>query len=782
MTYKLNKITILLCASCSSWAMAQEQMDTMQSSANTLHEIVVYAEQNASLSSAQTVSQKDMSVAPATNNNISDYLKLNPHVRFVNSDENTMLRGEIKPAEISINGAEASQTSYFVDNVNMNNDLGIGADLFDGVMATIPRADYGQAYFFDTNLLSSVTVYDSNISASLGGFSGGAVVAKTKQYGGEDHVQLRYRTTRAAWAKFHVAEGDRAKFEEVLPNGMNADFQPKYNKHFVSLSAEKGISDNLGVVFGISRRGANIQQNRLISPDGQMGKRNHTRRSDNGLVNFSWTPNEQHRIEWGLRYSNYRESKFYATNLHSDIHDYHQAFGTTLAWVNGLPAGILTTTLAYDDFRDKRKSASTYMKTIIDSQGLEYSQGGMGNSTLNQKNWHISAEYALNPFSWGDWTHSISLGGIYQFTQYAFNRAQDAHSELYMDSGFGLIPLDQHSVRKGTVKAKYQNIAFYAEDLMKWAQLEFRPGIRIERDDYLRNTNIAPRFAMRWQFLEDSALNFGLNRYYGRSFASMKLAEQIFQLDGHDTFRYQDVKRFKTPHADELTIGIEQGLGNVMMKFNYIHRQNKNRIVLHESENALTGEKERYYKKGKDYHADIYTLAFHNIEPWELGLTQWQTTLAFDWLRMKGLDFGRGYNADSQVILDGKWTSYGDMMKKVNNHREEWVARLGIHMAIPAYHVSWTNNVFVKAPIKGIEHYDDLNSIPLYRRYDYGTHTQWDSSIRWQPMIHDKHSVYVKLDILNVLNKTRKGMTSKGEDYGFYTAGREFWLELGYEF
>ena len=45
---------------------------------------------------------------------------------------------------------------------------------------------------------------------------------------------------------------------------------------------------------------------------------------------------------------------------------------------------------------------------------------------------------------------------------------------------------------KGRVKTSYQNIAIYAEDLIKWRKFEFRPGIRIERDDYLKII-ISPR-------------------------------------------------------------------------------------------------------------------------------------------------------------------------------------------------------------------------------------------------------------------------------------------------
>ncbi|WP_259556032.1 hypothetical protein [Vibrio harveyi] len=57
---------------------------------------------------------------------------------------------------------------------------------------------------FDANLLSGVEVYTSNVPASLGGFTGGAVVAETRQYSGEDRVKLSYRTTQSEWAEMQV--------------------------------------------------------------------------------------------------------------------------------------------------------------------------------------------------------------------------------------------------------------------------------------------------------------------------------------------------------------------------------------------------------------------------------------------------------------------------------------------------------------------------------------------------------------------------------------------------
>ncbi|MDP8039945.1 MULTISPECIES: TonB-dependent receptor plug domain-containing protein [Pasteurellaceae] len=761
----------------------QSTINNQQLVENKLSEVVVYGQQNTGLSSTQKITSKEIAKTPVSNGNISDYLKSNSHIRFENSDETSLMRGEIKPAEISINGAEESQTSYYVDNVNINNDLGkAGEQIFDGSMAQYPNISNPQAYFFDANLLSSIVVHDSNVSASLGGFSGGAVVAKTKYYDGKDRVKLRYRTSRSQWAKFDVDSDLADRFSKATPVGFVAEFQPKYDKNFFSLSAEKSLTDNLGVVFGVSRRTANIQQAKIMSVDKKTGNisygnENNTRRSDNLLTNFNYRLSDNDRFELGLRYSNYKESKYLADIFNSDVDDYHKAYGATFAWVHGFNKGVLTSTLAYDYFSDKRESSATHLdQTIYD--GYEISKGGMGNSKLTQNNLHYSMEYAVNPFDLGNVSHSISVGGLYQSTHYKYNRKQDASAsmKMIMDFGFGPFEMDMGSnnVFKGTVKTKYQNLSLYAEDLIKVGNFDFRPGIRIERDDFLKNTNIAPRFVANWSPLETTSMSLGLNRYYGRSFAAMKLAQGIFKLDNVSPNRYSDTKSFKTPYSDELSLGFNQQYKNVMFNAGFIHRKNKDRIVL--SKNCVDGS-DRCYVKGDDYGVNVYTLQISNLDAWKLGKTYWNTSLGIDWLDVDALDYAQT-DLNKPVILDGKSMSYGDMRRKINNNRENWTVRFGLDMTIPDYSIDWRNKLYIKAPIKGV---NETNVDDVYTSFDYGTHVQWDTSVRWSPKF-GKHSPYVKFDVLNVLNKTRKGMTSRGINNGFYTAGREFWLELGYEF
>ncbi|HHF4460346.1 TPA: TonB-dependent receptor plug domain-containing protein [Haemophilus influenzae] len=761
---------------------------------NILPEIVVYGDNNKSLSSVKTLSSDEISKTPTSNGNITDYLRSNPHIRYENSDQNGFQRGEIKPENISINGADPNQTAYFVDNVNINNDLAIDSSIFDGAMQVVPGISHTQAYFFDATMLSKVEVQDSNISASLGGFMGGAVIAKTKQYSGTDSIKLKYRTTNSSWAKMEAGDSVQKILKQVRPDDSGAaELQPKYNKQTFNILAEKRLNDNLGMVFGYSRRTSSIEQNRLIGFDeksnnkAQLDKQNHQRLSDNLLLNLNWTPQEKERIELGLRYSNYKELKYFRENIGNNVSDYHQALGATLAWVHSFNSGVWTNTLAYDRFQDKRKSSSNSVETtsVLDKD-YNFEKGGYGNSRLTQNNLHFSTEYVMDPFNLGSTEHSISIGSIYQATKYQFYRPQDVHQKVTLIIGNSRTETNS-TTSKGRVKTTYQNIVAYAEDLIKWNKFELRPGIRIERDDYLKNNNIAPRFVARYHPWDDTGFTLGLNRYYGRSFASLKLANRILKINDDSTRQHQNFSSLKTPYADELSLSFDQNMGNLALKLGYIHRDNKNRIILKRGE-IVGGIKKSSYINGRPFGVDIYTFQLNNIEPWKLGKTYWTMSLGFDWLNTKRAD-GEEFDLNKPVFLDGKLMTYREMLRQVNSNTEDWIARLGIDMTIPDYDITWSNKVYMKAPIRRYDpinedNYDD-DAPPRYRSYHYGRHTQWDSSIRWQPTIRGKHSVYMQVDILNVLNKTRKNKVttiSINDEYGVYTPGREFWLEVGYQF
>lgn len=736
--------------------------------------VTVTDTQDEQISSNHNIDAQTIQDTPSSNGNLSDYLKSVPNVRFESSDQEGFTNGEIKPAAVSINGADASQTAYMVDGVNINNDIDPTNAMFNGEMAVNPGKSAGQAYFFDANMMSGIKVYDSNVPAHLGGFMGGAVVAETRKYSGQDRTQFRYRTTNDQWADIRVNEEERNKFKEAKPNGNEAIFQPKYKKNFFSAMTEQSLTENWGMVVGFSRRESDIRQARQINPAGDTDNENHTRKSDNLLTNFTWNPDTERTLDIALRYSGYDEGKYFADNLNGDLKDKHVAYGATLEWEQVLNSGTLTATAAYDNIYDERKSSSNVAKFIIDlDTSSNYETGGYGHSEVTQQNSKLALDYKLNAIEWNNAVHQFRAGADITHTEFDFTRHTDVTQNRIMTMG-GIELMNTTEITKaGSFDVSHNAMAFYAEDTINWKAFTFRPGIRVEHDGYLDNTNVAPRFTAYWQASENTRFNIGRNRYYGRSFASMKLSEKLATLNGNPVDKFKNVDNLETPYSEEFTIGVNHNINNWAVAAQYIHRKNKKRLQADETEG---------YINAPDFHVNVYTLQVSNIQPLVLGATQWNASLGADWLDTGRSDLAKNQNPDELVYLDGKLMTRAQMAREVNHSDEEWMLRLGLDMMLPDYDITWANKVYVKGPVRYADSLDDSNGREAYKTRDFSTHTQFDSRIRWQPSLIKTHNMYVQLDVLNVFNQQRRTANNDSASNGMYTPGREYWLELGYEF
>ncbi|WP_299018373.1 TonB-dependent siderophore receptor [uncultured Photobacterium sp.] len=747
-----------------------------------IQEVVVVDQADDGLTSKAIIDRETIRNTPDGNGNMTDLLKSNVNVRFEKDAENGFQNGEIKPAGVSINGAPSSQTAYMVDGININNDIDpLGTLNSDGV-GVLPGSSSEQAYFYDSSMIGSVTVYDSNVPASLGGFTGGAIVAESLFYSGVDRVGVNYRTTNHHLAEMQIDDTVRKEYEKASGT-YDAELQPKYKKDFVNLVIEQGLTDELGMVVGVSRRESDITQNRVVDKEGTIDEQEQTRLIDNVMVNFRWQPVADKKLDLSLRYSAYESGQFYDDFVQNNFVDQHRAYGATVSWQQPIVTGLLTTTASYDDFNDSRDSNSAkVIEAYVDDK--IYRDGGYGDSELRQRNATVKIDYKSNSFNALGLQHRVTSGLSVTETKYNFKRFGDVHQTMTLSiPGWGE-SVDHHDIAfKGTVTTDYRSYSAYIDNSMAVGNWSFRPGVRVERDDYLENLNVAPRFSTTWQALSNTRFIAGANRYYGRSFAAMKLSEGVTELSKDTTRRFEDIKNFKTPHADELTFGVDQNIGNFTLAARYIWRENKDRLILRRT-NTLDGKKLDEYINGEDYHVDVYTLQISNIQPWVIGSTLWNTTLGFDWLNTDRDDLKANQDPNEPVSLDGKDMTLREMEAQINSSQEEWNIRLGLDMKLPEHELTWSNKVYIKAPVQGYEEVGEFTP-RRYKSYKFDAHTQWDTQLRWQPSTWLSQDIYFQADLLNVLNETRRFGTqanSGNGDYGLYSPGRQLWLEVGYNF
>lgn len=148
----------------------QPTVPTDQAASLKLGDVLVKG-QRKNYEGSREVDREQIERMPAGNGDITSLLRTNPAVQFDNSQLSSKTPGEISPANISINGQPHWQNLFTLDGMGMNNDLDPGNTANNA--SELPGRSQGLAV--DTDLLESITVHDSNVPASFGGFNGGVV-------------------------------------------------------------------------------------------------------------------------------------------------------------------------------------------------------------------------------------------------------------------------------------------------------------------------------------------------------------------------------------------------------------------------------------------------------------------------------------------------------------------------------------------------------------------------------------------------------------------------------
>jgi len=161
---------------------------------------------------------------PKNNGDINELIALLPGVQVSEDAYGIDSLQEIKAQEISISGGPAWQTGFFIDGMNYNSrqDPASGSrnssnvnDVQGGV----------QTMNVNSQSVESITVYDNNIPAEYGNFSGGVVDVETRSAFDEvkeSQLSYGYRGTRSSWGSYHT----------IINDGENDDNDPVNPKAF----------------------------------------------------------------------------------------------------------------------------------------------------------------------------------------------------------------------------------------------------------------------------------------------------------------------------------------------------------------------------------------------------------------------------------------------------------------------------------------------------------------------------------------------------------------------
>lgn len=845
MTFNYSTLTCAILTLLSTTAYSNEKVnENVKSEAQddvlTLVPIIVKANKTPVLGET-TYTNEDLQNTANSSKNITDFLRVNPNVQFARDQDAATTQGELKPADISINGALSHQNNFIINGVSNNNVN----DPAGGSYSTMNDFSTGaQGMAINTDLLCDLKVLDSNVSAEYGQFTGGVISADTcapKTEIGKIHGTVTYDYTNSDWSNYHyVNEEEFEDFSEPTE-----DNQKEFTKQGLSANLYGKLSEQWGMNVYASKRQSiipvltGLQEGETIDQE---------RNNLNAGVTFFYEPSDTVKAKFGVDYGDLDSLTYIKNRLNSDTQTNSESLTVFGQLEHRLSNAVLTHKLSYkniDSERDASESSGMiwhYAEGSKDWRDATTVMEGAGVSSLlqDQQSLSYSTKAVFDALKWGDVSHTWSMGVGYDHHEVSWERPEDLNiytaSAAYLKNLNGKAclandPLCDEATTQQGWKGQYfakglvygagefdgrQDAAHvFLQDEMQWKNLTARLGVRADYDSLSSNNNVAPRSSFSYKPFGNDTLNFtaGWNRYYDSQVLATELKDAVAELK-YDVTRkdqtsewiktsspdYSSTRRsdLDTPYADEQMLGISSRLGIWDLGLKWVHRDYKdeitrNRYVIDGS--SITD----YFEYGNDgfAEADIYTISLSNYQPLALYGTQHKFGLGVDFsdIFRSYTSYRDSYGAEGTTADENRLVSYaGTIMRwsdrPAENFNQPWTAR-----------ASWNIN-FDAIPLK-INHffsyksaYDDMISISgekvdyegqklaVYEKEEVKPRFRWDMRTTYDLFKAKDYTTTLGLTINNVTDRHNKytSNTITSSNVLKSEIGRQFIADISFKF
>ncbi|MDP8170787.1 TonB-dependent receptor [Pasteurella skyensis] len=856
--------------------------------------ILVYGGSFAQQMGTQKLNSLEISRLPTKNGTVSDLLKSNPNVRFQNFADVSETQGEISPENVSFHGERFYNNAWLIDGMSNNDNIhpgsGNGRLLAnpDGRSPAVLPAGGTQSFWINSDIIDSVTVYDSNISAKYGQFTGGVIDAKLKDPSFDAKISgsISYRTTRDAWTKFHTYGNTAEEKEKNEENFKKADelyYQPKFTKHNYAVNVNIPVNDRTAVMFSYNKASSRIPFFNRRSQDWNEQKRD----SETFLLKGSHELTNRDMLKLSLMHSPH-SSKYFA-NSRADSGYTNIGGGNRIAldWKHLFDSSTLSTKITWkksgnkikhdrseyyswgkakyvwvrDPVTNKRKRVLEMYKNSPCPKSYNYISlncdiGGFGEYDTYRRSLVLKQDLQIDTFKFGNTEHNFSMGWKADLAKAGFNRK----TELYTYTASKIKkPTDpKYSCKEGDstciegeqfikIKNFYpikntvvnnNHYSVYFEDNIKYKQFEITPGIRIDYDQYLGNTDIAPRLTASYNVFNDKNTRIfgGVNRYYADSMLSSALRDDLqksikyyYRSKPQDDFMLKvpnrvnpnwtrsGVDKLKTPYSDEFNLGMSQRFGNTEWTAKWVHRKAKDQFssryagkqkveYIDPKTKKIRTYKENWYNLTNEGSStsDSYTLTGRLMKPFETKYTTISWNLGASYSKTKSnfdIDHSSARQADyddvitkeqqiDKVVFDGKLINKGDMPSLDFNR--PWTLFANINFDFPSIRLNWSNRLNYTAPYQMYvtDNCENNNyasvcgkyageDIDVYEKQNFKKRFSLDWHFAYTQPI-GKTNLELNLDVLNVLNSTIESASPSNATKVSYKAGRQFWLGAKY--
>jgi len=522
---------------------------------------------------------------PKGNGDINELIALLPGVQLSEDYYSIDNLAEISAPEISISGAKPWQTGFMIDGMNYNNRLDPASASRIGASENEVSGGV-QSMNINSQIVESITVYDHNIPADFGDFSGGVVDAETiSPFSTDTRVSFGIRGNRSDWGEYHIIDNDEP---DDTAEGQDAIEPPIYEKTNIDFSIQKKLNEQHALLMSVSYLKSDISDISLSA------QKVESRENINALLKYSYRDGWVDSLDLSVMYAPYTSDSYLKDVLNSDYQVEGGSFGFTANLAEETRFGHFSSKFNMSQ-SDNNRTGPAHFYTWLQAKGKEWGQladqsadstpvseyGGYGNLDNTQTSFNWRNTLTLERKKWGKTEHAIRVGAELNHQNYERTRQQNYYkydspiqysstSAQLNCSGYTLdcveqsfyVDLDTLAEQLGgsidfnnpehllaysnnvATTAQYFNsrlvtpseqidvslnkAALYATDVITWKQFDFHFGVRYDYDDFFKNHNIAPRLSMGYDVFNDgnTLLTAGLNRYYDAGLLGYKIKEQ----------------------------------------------------------------------------------------------------------------------------------------------------------------------------------------------------------------------------------------------------------------
>ncbi|SEP08477.1 TonB-dependent receptor plug domain-containing protein [Aquisalimonas asiatica] len=738
---------------------------------------------------------------PRGDGDVARIARLSPGVQTGSGTGSAGRAGEVDPERLSISGGRFYQNRFTVDGFANDSLLDPGWD-----RETVPYDTPGHQnrQFLPGHLIESVSVQDSNIRVTEGGFTGGVVDVDTISASPVLTGRVGVGGQRPGWSQFQR--------REAAPDAPEPRFSKRQGDAYVS----GPLGDRTRALLSASRLQSRVDFE-SSDDDGQTATERNT--SDHYLGKVEHDLEGGGLLEFTGVHAPYEGTDFGASRNRdpSDVTLRHQTISTGLNSRMLLPVagGTLKQRLGVQHSENRRRSDSNRFNWApVGSKAdctsdIWCTQGGFGDIDKYEQGVDSHTAFTAPAVDVGRTSHVLTFGGELGYTEGRFDVDEASNYTLSSrDSrGSGDTPDDcaaddpaciegeqfmeeRSFTPESSTSASLARMALFVEDEMTFGRFMLRGGLRYDYNDLLQNHDIAPRLYGRYDLFDDGAttLKAGAGRYYGRTFLGFKLREgrnPIFDEErelengqpgdwertgeAFPNFRFDDDLR--TPYADEYSVGIEQRIdGWGLVDLQYVRRDYRDEFMRRDRDPGPGEQLDS--PMTNDGRTDYQSVRLNWQARWQnasvLANVTWQESdsgdLSYD------PDFGE---ETGQVIFEGDQIARSELPR--SDYNRPWEANFAYLHRFPRWHLQSSVVVnyvagydrvvssFVPDPDTGLDVFEEA-SIDAVTTVDVG--------VSWRPPLGQRLQLELDAEVFSLFNNRQAPEDQRSQ----FEMGRQYWL------